>query len=69
MANEEPIRPTRRDFIKGVGGLVVAISLPVYLDVRQAAAATVTPPGSFGPVTVPADQLASWLAEIGRAHV
>ena len=54
MAIHEPISPTRRDFIKGVGGLMVAISLPVYLDVRKAAAATVTPPGSFGPVTVPA---------------
>jgi nicotinate dehydrogenase subunit B len=68
MALHEPISPTRRDFIKGVGGLMVAISLPVYLDVRQAAAATVTPPGSFGPVTVPADQLASWLA-VGRDGV
>jgi nicotinate dehydrogenase subunit B len=65
MALHEPFSPTRRDFVKGVGGLLVAISLPVYLDVRQASAATVTPPGSFGPATVPADQLASWLA-IGK---
>jgi nicotinate dehydrogenase subunit B len=65
MAIHEPFAPTRRDFIKGAGGLLVAISLPVYLDVRQAAAATITPPGSFGPLTVPADQLASWLA-IGK---
>lgn len=56
---------TRRDFIKGAGGLVVAISLPVYLDQHQASAAAVTPPGSFGPVTVPADRLESWLA-VGR---
>jgi len=68
MATHEPFAPTRRDFVKGVGGLIVAISLPVYLDVRQAAAATVTPPGSFGPATVPADQLASWLA-VGKDGV
>ena len=55
MAVHEPLHPTRRDFVKGVGGLLVAISLPVYLDVREASAATITPPGSFGP------------AEIGRA--
>ena len=55
-------RPTRRDFLKGAGGLVVAISLPVYLEQRQAAAATVTPAGTFGPVTVAADDLDSWLA-------
>src|SRR5438552_3246962 len=61
----QPIAPTRRDFVKGVGGLLVAISLPVYLDLRQASAAPVTPPGSFGPATVPADQLGSWLA-VGR---
>ncbi|HYW25008.1 MAG TPA: molybdopterin cofactor-binding domain-containing protein [Terriglobales bacterium] len=65
MAIHEPFTPTRRDFVKGVGGLLVAISLPVYLDLRQASAATITPPGSFGPATVPADQLASWLA-VGR---
>jgi CO/xanthine dehydrogenase Mo-binding subunit len=65
MAVHEPFHPTRRDFVKGAGGLLVAISLPVYLDLRQASAATVTPPGSFGPLTVPADQLASWLA-VGR---
>jgi nicotinate dehydrogenase subunit B len=68
VAIHEPLSPTRRDFIKGAGGLLVAISLPVYLDVRQAAAATVTPPGSFGPLTVPADRIASWLA-IGRDGV
>jgi CO/xanthine dehydrogenase Mo-binding subunit len=62
MAIHEPFAPTRRDFVKGVGGLLVAISLPVYLDLRQASAATITPPGSFGPATVPADQIASWLS-------
>lgn len=71
MAIHEPFAPTRRDFLKGAGGLLVAISLPVYLDVRQAAAASITPPGSFGPLTVPADQLASWLAigKDGIVHV
>jgi nicotinate dehydrogenase subunit B len=53
---------TRRDFLKATGGLVVAISLPAYLDQRQVSAATLTPPGSFGPVTVPPDQVDSWLA-------
>jgi nicotinate dehydrogenase subunit B len=65
MALREPFTPSRRDFVRGVGGLLVAINLPVYLDLRQAAAAAITPPGSFGPATVPADQLGSWLA-IGR---
>lgn len=54
----------RRDFLKGVGGLVVAISLPVYLNQKAAAAASTSSTG-FGPVTVPAEQLDSWLA-IGK---
>jgi nicotinate dehydrogenase subunit B len=62
MAIFQPLTPTRRDFVKAAGGLVVAISLPVYLGQRQASAAGVTPVGQFGPVTVPADQLDSWLA-------
>jgi nicotinate dehydrogenase subunit B len=56
------LKPSRRDFIKAAGGLVVAISLPVYLDQRRAAAAVLTPGGSFGPLTVPAEDLDSWLA-------
>src|SRR5436853_1122177 len=68
MAVHEPFTPTRRDFVKGAGGLLVAISLPVYLDLRQASAASITPPGAFGPATVPAGQLGSWLA-IGRDGV
>ena len=55
--------PTRRDFLKASGGLVVAINLPVYLDQVQAAASTtVAPSTDFGPLTVPADQVDSWLS-------
>ncbi|HEY4024866.1 MAG TPA: molybdopterin cofactor-binding domain-containing protein [Candidatus Dormibacteraeota bacterium] len=49
--------PSRRDFIKAMGGLVVAISLPGRLDPRVLAAAS-----PFGPLTVPPDQVDSWLA-------
>jgi nicotinate dehydrogenase subunit B len=59
------LKPSRRDFLKASGGLVVAISLPVFLNQRRAAAAALTPGGSFGPLTVPADDLDSWLA-IGK---
>lgn len=54
---------SRRDFMKGVGGLVVAISLSAYVNQRSAAAAAgATISTSFGPVTVPANQIDSWLA-------
>ncbi|HKF76936.1 MAG TPA: molybdopterin cofactor-binding domain-containing protein, partial [Candidatus Dormibacteraeota bacterium] len=62
MATQGLLTATRRDFLKAAGGLVVAISLPVYLDQRQALAASITPPGKFGPLTVPGDQIDSWLA-------
>ena len=60
MSSLNPARLTasRRDFMKGVGGLVVAISLPAYLNQKAASAAT-TSGTAFGPVTVPADQLDS----------
>jgi nicotinate dehydrogenase subunit B len=57
------VTPSRRDFIKAMGGLVVAISLPSRLDGRALAAAA--PASPFGPLTVPPDQVDSWLA-IGR---
>jgi nicotinate dehydrogenase subunit B len=56
---------TRRDFLKSTGGLLVAISLPVYLEQSQLTAAAAAAPGSFGPLTVPGDQLGSWLS-VGR---
>ncbi len=59
------IQTTRRDFIKGSGGLVVAISLAAYMDQRATQAATITPPGSFGPVNVAPDQVDSWL-QVGK---
>lgn len=36
----ESTRPTRREFMVGTGGLMIAISLPVYLKSKTAAAAT-----------------------------
>lgn len=53
--------PTRRSFVKAMGGLVVAINLPIELDKVGALAAS-TGPNPFGPVTVDQSQIGSWLA-------
>jgi len=55
------ISPTRRQFLKATGGLVVAISLPLRLGEATALAAD-SSSGPFGPTTVPANKLDSWLA-------
>jgi CO/xanthine dehydrogenase Mo-binding subunit len=59
MTKLNAITLNRRDFIKAAGGLVVAINVPVYMQQVTAVAAG---PNPFGPLTVPADQIGSWLA-------
>src|SRR5262249_60899724 len=56
------VTPTRRDFMKAAGVLVVAISIPAYVRPIQAAAAPTAGSAPFGPLHVPAGDIASWLA-------
>src|SRR5579884_1867229 len=54
----ESLTTSRRGFLKGMGGLAVAISLPFPTWSRPALAA-----GGFPPTTPPSpDQVASWIA-------
>jgi nicotinate dehydrogenase subunit B len=61
MAEVRHFTPTRRDFMKAAGGLVVGISLPAYAGRLDAAAAPTTGTAPFGPLNVPVDQVDSWL--------
>ena len=62
MSKLTHVTPTRRDFMKAAGGLVVAISLPAYVSPIQAAAAPAAGTAPFGPLNVPAADIDSWLA-------
>ena len=62
MAKLTHVTPTRRDFMKAAGGLVVAISLPAYVRPIQAAAAPTAGTAPFGPLNVSAGDIDSWLA-------
>jgi CO/xanthine dehydrogenase Mo-binding subunit len=64
MIKLDRITPSRREFMKAAGGLVVAISLPVYLDNRQVPSALAAA-GPLGPLNPDATQIGSWLA-IGK---
>ena len=61
MGELRRLTPTRRDFMKAAGGLVVGISLPAYVGQLEAAAAPTTGTAPFGPLNVPVDQVDSWL--------
>lgn len=67
MIKLDRITPTRRDFLKAVGGLVVAINLPVTLEGRQAMAAG-SQASPFGVLNPDATQIGSWLA-VGKDGV
>jgi nicotinate dehydrogenase subunit B len=62
--------PTRRTFLQGVGGLIVAISLPIAADPRRALAASPAsgPTDPFGPAFPDPARIRSWLS-IGRDGV
>lgn len=61
MIKLDSVRPTRRDFLKAVGGVVVAINVPLLEAGRVFAAGDATP-GPFGVLNPDATQIASWLA-------
>jgi nicotinate dehydrogenase subunit B len=53
------LKPSRRQFLQGMGGLLVAVSLPVTLEQQTVLAQS---SGPFGPLTVPPNLIDSWLA-------
>jgi CO/xanthine dehydrogenase Mo-binding subunit len=58
---------SRRDFLKGTGALVVAISVP--LGKAGAASGATNASKAIGPAVVPANQLDSWVAVQGNGRV
>jgi nicotinate dehydrogenase subunit B len=67
MMGRDPFTPTRREFLKATGGLVVAIGLPLTLD-RGPALAAGPVPNPFGPLNPDGTRIGSWLA-VGRDGV
>src|SRR5687768_17423159 len=58
---------SRRNFLKGTGALVVAISVP--LGKAGAASGAAKASKAIGPAVVPANQLGSWVAVQGNGRV